>query len=114
MSTTLDQLQARVEAHIGQFQEGYFPVFENLGRLSEEVGELAREVSHLYGLKKKKTSEEAGSAQNELGDILFVLACLANQMGLSLEEALGQTFEKYNVRDAGRWTAKTAPDQTNQ
>jgi NTP pyrophosphatase (non-canonical NTP hydrolase) len=111
MSTTLDELQGRVDAHVGQFKEGYFPVFENLGRLTEEVGELAREISHIHGIKKKKTSESAGSAQEELGDILFVVACLANQMGLSLEQALEQTFKKYNMRDARRWMHKQPPEQ---
>jgi NTP pyrophosphatase (non-canonical NTP hydrolase) len=107
MSTTLDELQARVDAHISQFKPGYFPVFENLGRLSEEVGELAREISDVYGTKKKKTTEQPGSAQEELGDILFVVACLANQMGLSLDQALETTFAKYNVRDHDRWPRRT-------
>jgi NTP pyrophosphatase (non-canonical NTP hydrolase) len=101
---TLSELQRDVDAYIAQFKEGYFPPLENVVRLTEEVGELAREVSHLHGHKKKKASEAPGSALEEIGDVLFVVACLANQMGLSLEDAMRLTLEKYNVRDATRWT----------
>ncbi len=101
---TLNDLQRDVDAYISQFKEGYFPPLENMVRLSEEVGELAREVTHLHGHKKKKESEAPSSALEEIGDVLFVVTCLANQLGLSLEDALRQTLEKYNVRDANRWT----------
>ena len=101
---TLSDLQRDVDAYISQFKEGYFPPLENMVRLSEEVGELAREVTHLHGHKQKKSSEAPGSALEEIGDVLFVVACLANQLGLSLEDAVRQTLEKYNVRDANRWT----------
>jgi NTP pyrophosphatase (non-canonical NTP hydrolase) len=104
---TLDDLQRGVEAYISQFEEGYFPPLENMVRLSEEVGELAREVTHLHGHKKKKADEAPGSVLEEIGDILFVVTCLANQMNLSLEEAMVLTMQKYNVRDANRWTRKT-------
>ncbi len=103
---TLNDLQAQVDAYISQFKEGYFPPLENMVRLSEEVGELAREVTHLHGHKQKKASEAPGSALEEIGDVLFVVACLANQMGLSLEEAMRLTMQKYAIRDANRWTPK--------
>ena len=100
---TLTELQAQADAYVTQYEVGYFPVFENLARLSEEVGELAREVSHTHGGKKKKASEADGSAREELGDTLFVLACLANQLGVNLDEALEFVFEKYARRDVDRW-----------
>ena len=103
---TLDDLQARVDAYIGQFKEGYFPPLENLARLTEEVGELAREVTHSYGTKRKKPSEGEGSISEEVGDIIFVVVCLANQLGISLEEAFEATLAKYRSRDAGRWTPR--------
>jgi NTP pyrophosphatase (non-canonical NTP hydrolase) len=101
---TLTALQQDVDAYIAQFKEGYFPPLENLARLTEEVGELARELSHTHGHKKKKAGEAPSSALEEIGDILFVVACLANQLGLSLEDAMKLTLEKYQVRDANRWT----------
>jgi NTP pyrophosphatase (non-canonical NTP hydrolase) len=103
---TLTDIQTRVDVYISQFKEGYFPPLENMVRLTEEVGELAREVTHLHGHKKKKASEAPGSALEEIGDILFVVACLANQMNLSLEDAFARTMQKYDIRDANRWTRK--------
>jgi NTP pyrophosphatase (non-canonical NTP hydrolase) len=103
---TLDELQGRVDAWVGRFKEGYFPPFENLARLTEEVGELSREISHAHGTKRKKPSEDAGTAADEVGDILFVLACLANQLGFRLEDAFSATMSKYEIRDADRWTPR--------
>jgi NTP pyrophosphatase (non-canonical NTP hydrolase) len=103
---TLTDIQTRVDVYISQFKEGYFPPLENMVRLTEEVGELAREVTHLHGHKKKKASEAPSSALEEIGDILFVVACLANQMNLSLEDAFARTMHKYDIRDANRWTRK--------
>ena len=43
----LKEAQARVDAWISQFEEGYWPPMSNLARLMEEVGELARLLHHL-------------------------------------------------------------------
>lgn len=99
----LRDVQQQVDAYISQFREGYFPPLVNLARLTEEVGELARELNHREGKKTKKPDEPAGSVAEELGDILFVVVVLANQLGIDLEEAAGRTLEKYRVRDADRW-----------
>jgi NTP pyrophosphatase (non-canonical NTP hydrolase) len=48
--------------------------------LCEELGELAQAV------RKGSTAEQV----HELGDVLAWLASLANQLGLSLEEAAGR------------------------
>ena len=52
---SMQQLQQRVDDYISQFKEGYFPPFEMLARLTEELGELSREVQHVYGQKKKSS-----------------------------------------------------------
>jgi len=75
-----------------------------LARLSEEVGELAREVNHRYGPKPKKPDEADNSIELELGDILFILACFANSLGIDLAEAHDKVLHKFNTRDAERWT----------
>jgi NTP pyrophosphatase (non-canonical NTP hydrolase) len=75
----------------------------NLARLTEEVGELARELNHRFGPKTKKKDEPEGDLALELGDVLFVVVVLANQLGIDLDEAAGRTLEKYRVRDADRW-----------
>ena len=72
------EAQETVDRWIGQYREGYFSPLTNLARLTEEVGELAREVNHRFGEKPKKPGEEPGSLDMELADVLFVVICLAN------------------------------------
>ena len=98
--------QQTVDRWIGQYKEGYFPPLTNLARLTEEVGELAREVNHRFGQKTKKPGEPEGSLAMELADILFVVICLANSQGIDLDQAFGAMMEKVTVRDASRWTKK--------
>lgn len=102
----IGEVQRRVDAYIGQFKEGYFPPLVNLARLTEEVGELARELNHRYGPKTKKADEPEGDVALELADVLFVVVVLANQMGIDLDEAVARTMTKYEVRDADRWERK--------
>jgi len=46
---TMKDMQKEVDAYIGQFKEGYFSPLAMMARLTEEMGELAREVNHYYG-----------------------------------------------------------------
>lgn len=103
---TLQQLQEEVDEWISRFAEGYWQPLTMLARLSEEVGELAREVNHHYGQKTKKPEEPGGDIAMEMGDILFVLAAFANSLNIDLEEAFAEVMEKYRRRDANRWTPK--------
>lgn len=100
------EMQREVDEYIGQFKTGYFSPLANLARLTEEVGELAREINHTYGEKKKKDSEEANTIKAELGDNLFVLLCLANSMGIDMTESFNETMEKFNTRDKNRFERK--------
>nr|WP_076983661.1 nucleotide pyrophosphohydrolase [Bacillus velezensis] len=103
---TMKDLQAEVDEYIGQFKEGYFSPLAMMARLTEELGELAREVNHYYGEKPKKTTENEKSMEEEMGDVLFVLICLANSLDISLEEAHTRVMHKFNTRDKDRWTRK--------
>ena len=98
--------QDTVDRWVGQFEEGYFPPLVNVARLAEEVGELAREVNHEFGPKKKKPDEAPSSIAMELADILFVVICLANSQKIDLDDAFAQMMAKVTSRDAGRWTRK--------
>jgi NTP pyrophosphatase (non-canonical NTP hydrolase) len=102
----LRDVQQQVDAYISQFKEGYFPPLVNLARLTEEVGELARELNHRYGPKTKKPGEPDQDVALELADIVFVCVVLANQMGVDLQDAIERTLAKYEVRDADRWERK--------
>jgi len=98
--------QREVDAWISRFDEGYWRPLSMLARLVEEVGELSREVNHLYGEKPKKPEEAEGSMALEMGDILFVLCAFANSLGIDLEQAFKDVMHKYRTRDSGRWTPK--------
>ncbi|MFN7252229.1 MAG: nucleotide pyrophosphohydrolase [Anaerobacillus sp.] len=100
----LNDIQREVDQYIGQFKEGYFSPLAMLARMTEELGELAREVNHHYGEKPKKNSEEERSMEQELGDMFFVLVCFANSLNINLEEAFDLVMEKFKTRDKDRWT----------
>ena len=104
MTVKISEAQHAVDAYIGQFAEGYWPPLTNLARLVEEVGELARELNHRFGHKTKKEGEPEQDLALELADIMFVLIAIANQQNIDLEEAFRRVLEKYDTRDANRWT----------
>ena len=103
---SLADAQRRVDAWISQYEEGYFHPLTNLARLTEEVGELAREVNHRFGQKTKKAGETEGDLAMEMADILFVLICMANREGIDLGEAFERMMTKVETRDRDRWTRK--------
>ncbi len=103
---SLNEAQARVDHWVTQFEEGYFHPLTNLCRLTEEVGELAREVNHRFGQKTKKPEETEGDLGMEMADVLFVLICMANREGINLQQAFDRMMDKVERRDAGRWTRK--------
>jgi NTP pyrophosphatase (non-canonical NTP hydrolase) len=103
---SLSDAQRRVDAWISQYEEGYFHPLTNLARLSEEVGELAREVNHRFGQKTKKKGEPEGDLAMEMADILFVLICMANREGIDLQQAFDRMMAKVESRDRDRWTRK--------
>src|ERR1044071_366976 len=101
---SLSESQQRVDAWISRFEEGYFPPLTNLARLTEEVGELAREINHRYGQKTKKKDEPEGDLAMEIADILFVLICIANREEIDLQAAFDRMMEKVERRDTAPGT----------
>lgn len=75
----LAELQARMEAVYGE-RDRARGVDATVAWLAEELGELARAV-------RKGTLDEQ---RHELGDVLAWLASLANQLDLSLDDAVGR------------------------
>ena len=101
---TLHDVQEAIDTLIKEeWQSDYWAPLSNLARLTEEVGELAREINHHYGEKPKKASEGEGEIAAELGDILFTLALLANSINVDLDTAFEEVMAKYQRRDAQRW-----------
>jgi NTP pyrophosphatase (non-canonical NTP hydrolase) len=101
---TLRDIQREIDTLIKEeWRSDYWAPLSGLARLTEEVGELARELNHTYGEKPKKASEGEGSIATEMGDILFILASLANSTGVDLDAAFEGVMTKYRSRDEQRW-----------
>jgi NTP pyrophosphatase (non-canonical NTP hydrolase) len=102
---TLGEVQQEIDYLIKEeWHSNYWSPLSSLARLTEEVGELAREINHSYGEKPKKASEDTSNVANEMGDILFILASLANSIGVDLDAAFTEVMSKYQQRDVQRWT----------
>jgi NTP pyrophosphatase (non-canonical NTP hydrolase) len=103
---TLEQAQQTVDGWIKTIGIRYYNELTNMAILTEEVGEVARLMSRLYGEQSFKTPELAATAKDdladEMADVLFVLICLANQTGVNLTTALAKNLEKKTKRDAVR------------
>lgn len=98
---SLRELQQEVDGWIRTVGVRYFSPLTNMAILSEEVGEVARIMARRYGDQSEKPGEK-NSLADELADVLWVVAALANQCGVDLTEAFARNLEKKTVRDATR------------
>ncbi len=98
---TLRNVQNEADAWIRSVGVRYFSELTNLAQLVEEVGELARILSRTFGDQSFKPGESADLA-GEMADILFVLACLANQTGVDLTSAWRDKLAARTARDRNR------------
>jgi NTP pyrophosphatase (non-canonical NTP hydrolase) len=80
----------------------YFNELTNMAILTEEVGEVARLMSRIYGDQSFREADRDKKLSDELADVLWVVLCIANQTGTDLTEALQRNFGKKNIRDATR------------
>ena len=103
---SLKDIQKQVDDWVNQYKITYWQAFEILARLTEETGELARELNHMYGPKKKKPTEDKKELSLEIADIFFTLVCLANREGIDLEESWNNMMTKYVKRDNERYERK--------
>ena len=97
----LDEAQKLVDSWIKEHGVRYFSELTNMAVLTEEVGELARQISRIYGDQSFKPGEKA-NLEDEMADVLWVLICLANQTGIDLDKALIRNIEKKAKRDSER------------
>lgn len=70
-----------------------------MARLTEETGELAREINHRFGPKKKKAEEDVNEVGDEMADILVTLCCIANSLKIDLDESFNRVLDKLYARD---------------
>lgn len=101
---SLNEKQKEVDEWVKQFAQGYWPALEQLARLTEETGEVARELNHIHGTKKKKSFEETKELGDELVDVIFTIICIANSHNINLEENWNKMInEKLYKRDKERF-----------
>ena len=99
---TISEAQLQVDQWIKTTGVRYFSELTNMAILTEEVGEVARLMSRLYGDQSFKENEKSKELSDELADVLWVVICIANQTGIDLTTALEKNFEKKNLRDSDR------------
>jgi NTP pyrophosphatase (non-canonical NTP hydrolase) len=99
---SIRQAQDLVDGWIRTTGVRYFSELTNMAILTEEVGEVARLMSRLYGDQSFKDSDKGKELSDELADVLWIVLCIANQTGIDLTTALEKNFTKKAVRDATR------------
>jgi NTP pyrophosphatase (non-canonical NTP hydrolase) len=99
---TLQEAQQNIDHWIKTTGVRYYSELTNMAILTEEVGEVARLMSRMYGDQSFKDTDKDKNLSDELADVLWVLICIANQTGVDLTQALQRNFEKKNTRDGQR------------
>ena len=106
---TIKEYQEQVDSWIKTYGVRYFSELTNNAILMEEVGEFSRLIARTYGEQSFKRKEDEDQSKEkmkeEMADIFFVLTCLANQMGIDIEDSISKNFEKKTNRDSQRHEA---------
>lgn len=104
--SSLSVIQEEVDEWINTLGVRYFSELTNLSNLIEEVGEVARLIGREYGEQSFKKGEKPECIKtaiaDELSDVLFIVVCLANQLGISLDDAFAKNMDKKTKRDVQR------------
>jgi NTP pyrophosphatase (non-canonical NTP hydrolase) len=91
----LKEHQDNVEQFIEENQLGGTTEFRIMDLVSE-VGEVVKDATKSadYGVNK----EDLEVKEDEIGDVLFSLLAVCNDLGIEAEEALNNSLEKYEDR----------------
>ncbi len=74
--------------------------------LSYSISQIAREINHLYGPKKKKPQEESSTLQIRLQEGYESIQALAKSYKVEINESFSYIMKKLDKRDDGRWEKK--------
>ena len=103
---TIREWQDKTDEWIRTIGVRYFDPMTNTVLVMEELGEFARLMARKYGEQSFKRKEDEAKVDDnireELGDLFFVLTCLANQMDIDLEDVLDNNLKKKTKRDIDR------------
>jgi NTP pyrophosphatase (non-canonical NTP hydrolase) len=88
------------QARVAEFVERHgleIPVAFRALDLMAETGEFAKEIlkSTSYG---RASLQNNAALQDELADTAFALICIANSLGIDLDEAVTRALQKYEIR----------------
>ena len=97
----MKDLQIQVDDWINQYGVRYFNELTNMAILTEEVGELARVMSRIYGEQSFKENDKNNIGE-ELADILFVVLCIANKTNTDLNLEFQKKMKLKSIRDKKR------------
>ena len=98
--------QERIDAWFKENKFEYWKPLEIVARLSEETGEVAREINHRFGPKKKKAEEDIKDLGEEMADLIVTVCCLANSLNIDLDGAFDRVMKKVYERDTKRFSDK--------
>ncbi len=99
---TIKEYQNVIDLWVKDIGVRYFSELTNLGILMEEVGEVARIMTRIYGDQSFKNRDSRPDLADELADVLFVIGCIANQTNIDLTQAIQKNLEKKSNRDHDR------------
>lgn len=100
------EAQKDVDDWVKQFRIEYFKPLEIMAALTEELGELSKEINNRYGPRTKKSPEDTAEISEEIVDVIFNLICMANSHDIDLDEAWNKKMDKQHGRDADRFERK--------
>jgi NTP pyrophosphatase (non-canonical NTP hydrolase) len=103
---TINEYQKHLDKILQGYETPYWSPLSNMAHLTEEAGEVARILNHMYGDKPKKSTEDKDDLADELADVMFSVICIANSEGILLEEPMMKSIEKLTVRDKDRFAKK--------
>lgn len=100
-SKTLKEYQQQIKGVAKEFNFNWSNYVQYI-HLVEEVGELGEALTVNQGDRKSGSGENAeadhSSPKDEIGDILFTVIELANNLNLDASEILEETFARYGVK----------------
>ncbi len=103
---TLRDIQLEVDNWIQQFDPAYWPPLSIMAQITEEAGELARNLNNMYGGRVKKDADATKHLSEEICDIMFALVCLANSHNIDLDKSWKEVISKRCQRDINRFEKK--------
>jgi len=93
---TFTEIEEQID-YIIEKSGGYWSPSWLLAAITEELGEVSKELQLLEGLRPNKEGSIA-RLKEEIGDVFFTLVCLARGSNIDLISALNDTIVKYGNR----------------